>query len=548
MLKHLHISNYALISSLDIDFYAGLNIITGETGAGKSIMLGALSLLFGARADAKTLNNDTRKAIVEAEFTNPPQILRPIFEENGMVWNSESCIIRREIAANGRSRSFVNDTPANLGILKEIAPLLVEIHSQNQNRLLAKADFQRDIIDSLAANTPLLDEYALKYNKLRSALKDLKATRQQLKDSADNAEFIRFQLSRLEKVNPLPNEEEELEQRHESLADNIKTKTLLLQADTLLNADNGIIPSLSRLENLADDLSSEIPENIHERLRYVAAELSDIKADFSALNESLTVFPDELVAIENRLEEISDLKKHFKVDTASQLEALQKQLSASLDNLLNAPAIIAQKEQTARMALNDARAIATDISRRRKEAAQKFALDLQLLAKPLGMDNLQCVINVTPTDINASGIDKVEFLFAFNKNQKPVPVEESASGGEVSRLMLCIRSLIAKSLELPTMLFDEIDTGVSGKVAVRMGEIMLQSAEHFQTIVITHLPQIASKGEHHFKVYKTDDETATHTHIAELTPQQRIDELTVMLGGDPGLEAARRNAEELLKK
>lgn len=548
MLKHLHISNYALISSLDIDFYAGLNIITGETGAGKSIMLGALSLLFGARADAKTLNNDTRKAIVEAEFTNPPQILRPIFEENGMEWNSESCIIRREIAANGRSRSFVNDTPANLGILKEIAPLLVEIHSQNQNRLLAKADFQRDIIDSLAANTPLLDEYALKYNKLRSALKDLKATRQQLKDSADNAEFIRFQLSRLEKVNPLPNEEEELEQRHESLADNIKTKTLLLQADTLLNADNGIIPSLSRLENLADDLSSEIPENIHERLRYVAAELSDIKADFSALNESLTVFPDELVAIENRLEEISDLKKHFKVDTASQLEALQKQLSASLDNLLNAPAIIAQKEQTARMALNDARAIATDISRRRKEAAQKFALDLQLLAKPLGMDNLQCVINVTPTDINASGIDKVEFLFAFNKNQKPVPVEESASGGEVSRLMLCIRSLIAKSLELPTMLFDEIDTGVSGKVAVRMGEIMLQSAEHFQTIVITHLPQIASKGEHHFKVYKTDDETATHTHIAELTPQQRIDELTVMLGGDPGLEAARRNAEELLKK
>lgn len=548
MLKHLHISNYALISSLDIDFYAGLNIITGETGAGKSIMLGALSLLFGARADAKTLNNDTRKAIVEAEFTNPPQILRPIFEENGMEWNSESCIIRREIAANGRSRSFVNDTPANLGILKEIAPLLVEIHSQNQNRLLAKADFQRDIIDSLAANTPLLDEYALKYNKLRSALKDLKATRQQLKDSADNAEFIRFQLSRLEKVNPLPNEEEELEQRHESLADNIKTKTLLLQADTLLNADNGIIPSLSRLENLADDLSSDIPENIHERLRYVAAELSDIKAEFAALNDSLTVFPDELVAIENRLEEISDLKKHFKVDTASQLEELQKQLSASLDNLLNAPAIIAQKEQTARMALNDARAIATDISRRRKEAAQKFALDLQLLAKPLGMDNLQCVINVTPTDINASGIDKVEFLFAFNKNQKPVPVEESASGGEVSRLMLCIRSLIAKSLELPTMLFDEIDTGVSGKVAVRMGEIMLQSAEHFQTIVITHLPQIASKGEHHFKVYKTDDETATHTHIAELTPQQRIDELTVMLGGDPGLEAARRNAEELLKK
>lgn len=548
MLKHLHISNYALISSLDIDFYAGLNIITGETGAGKSIMLGALSLIFGARADAKVLNNNSQKAIVEAEFINPPHVLQSIFEENNIDWNSGSCIIRREIAPNGRSRSFVNDTPATLAALKEIAPLLVEIHSQNHNRLLASPEFQLHIIDSLAGNSSLLDNYAKKYNSLRTALKDLKATRQQLKNSADNAEFIRYQLSRLEKVNPQPNEEDELEQRHETLADDIKIKTLLLQADALLNADNGIMPSLAQLENIAAELSGTVSDEIRQRLNAVVAELSDMKSEISMLNDSITVFPGDLESIEKRLEEISDLKKHFKVDTSSQLEQLQTKLSASLDNLLNAPAIIAQKEQTARAALSEARTVAAEISERRKKAAQKFALDLQHIAKPLGMDNLQCEIAVEPTDINASGIDKVEFLFAFNKNQTPVTVAESASGGEVSRLMLCIRSLIAKSLELPTMLFDEIDTGVSGAVAVKMGEIMLQSSQHFQTIVITHLPQIASKGEHHFKVYKMDDETTTHTHVVELTPQQRIEELTVMLGGDPGLEAARRNAEELLKK
>lgn len=550
MLKHLHISNYALISSLDIDFHAGLNIITGETGAGKSIMLGALSLIFGARADSKPLS-DSGKSIIEAEFINPPEILKSVFEENGIEWDPETCIIRRELNPAGRSRAFVNDTPASLAMLKEISMHLVDIHSQHQNQLLAKPAFQLEIIDSLADNKNLIQEYAKKYDRLRITLKTLKATKQQLKNSAENADFIRFQLEKINRVNPRENEEQELEAQRETIEDSIRNKALFIEASNIIasDSDNGLISNINRLQDIAAELGTSLRngKEIAARLEQIAVELDDIETEFNKTDCDLSATPAELTAIENRLAEIAELKKQFKTSDYNELETLRLKLSAQIDNLENASSIIHQQEEAARKALLDAKKIASEISRRRKIAAESFALQLQELAKPLGMKNLECFINIEPADINPSGMDSVEFLFSFNKNQTPTPVANSASGGEISRLMLCIKAIIANKIQLPSMLFDEIDTGVSGEVAAKMGELMRQIASQFQAIVITHLPQVASKGDHHFKVYKQDDETSTHTYIKELDRTERIDELAVMLGGDSSSIAARHNAEELLK-
>lgn len=549
MLKHLHISNYALISSLDIDFHAGLNIITGETGAGKSIMLGALSLIFGARADSKPLS-DTSKSIIEAEFTNPPELLKSVFEENGIEWDSKTCIIRRELNPSGRSRAFVNDTPASLAMLKEISLHLVDIHSQHQNQLLAKPAFQLEIIDSLADNKALLEDYTKKYDRLRTALKTLKSTKQQLKSSAENVEFIRFQLDKINKVNPQENEEQELEAQREIIEDSIRNKNLFTEASSIIasDSDNGLISNINRLQDIAAELGTSLHngKEIAARLEQIAVELDDIETEFNKTDCDLSATPAELTAIENRLAEIAELKKQFKTSDYNELETIRLKLSAQIDNLENASSIIHEQEEAARKALLDAKKVASEMSRRRKTAAESFALQLQQLAKPLGMKNLECFINVEPADINPTGIDSVEFLFSFNKNQTPTPVANSASGGEISRLMLCIKAIIANKIQLPSMLFDEIDTGVSGEVAAKMGELMRQIASQFQAIVITHLPQVASKGGHHFKVYKQDDETSTHTYIKELDRAERIDELAVMLGGDSSSIAARHNAEELL--
>lgn len=549
MLKHLHIADYALISSLDIDFHAGLNIITGETGAGKSIMLGALSLIFGSRADNKP-SASGNKSVIEAEFLNPPVVLKQVFTENGIEWNDESCIIRREINANGRSRAFVNDSPASLSMLKEISLHLVDIHSQHQNQLLAKPAFQLQIIDSLADNSALLTEYSKKYNALRVALKALKTIKAQLKNSAENAEFIRFQLNKLNKLNPHENEEQELEDQLNYLRGAIRNKSLFSEAAAILSSDNSsaLIPSVNRLLDITSELDDSLPnsKDISKRLEQIAVELDDIYADISRIDCDLSASPDELSAIENRLSELSALKKHFKVTTDAELEAMRLKLSAQLDDLENAPSIIREHEEKARKALLDAKTLAAEISERRKAAADDFARQLQDLATPLGMKNLICDISVKPADINPSGIDNAEFLFSFNKNQTPTPVANSASGGEVSRLMLCIKAIIAQKIQLPSMLFDEIDTGVSGEVAAKMGDLMQKIGSKFQAIVITHLPQVASKGQHHFKVFKQDDETATHTYIKELNHAERIDELTVMLGGDLNSLAARHNAEHLL--
>ncbi len=547
MLKHLHISNFALISSLDIDFHAGLNIITGETGAGKSIMLGALALVFGARADSRP-HSDNSKSVVEAEFSNPPEILKPIFEENGIEWDDNSCIIRREINPAGRSRAFVNDSPASLAMLKEISLHLVDIHSQHQNQLLAKPAFQLEIIDSLADNKNLLEDYSQKYNRLKSALKTLKTTKQQLKNSAENAAFIRFQLEKINKVNPQENEEQELEAQRDALENSIRNKTLFAEASDILSSDNGLLSRINRLQDITAELDSSLPngKELTARLEQISLELDDIESEFNKTDHELTAGPSELIAIENRIAEIEELKKQFKITEYNELDAIRAKLTQQIDNLENATSIISEQEESARKALSEAKKSAKEISERRKNAAQSFALQLKELAKPLGMKNLECFINIEQADINSTGTDKVEFMFSFNKNQPPTPVANSASGGEISRLMLCIKAIIAQKIQLPSMLFDEIDTGVSGEVAAKMGQLMRRIASQFQAIVITHLPQVASKGEHHFKVYKQDDDTSTHTHIKELSHPERIKELTVMLGGDPDSLAARHNAEELL--
>ncbi|WP_297071830.1 DNA repair protein RecN [uncultured Duncaniella sp.] len=552
MLESLHISNYALIDLIDIRFHEGFNVITGETGAGKSIILGALSLLLGSRADTRVVTNPEAKSVIEAVFTvdGYPSLKEFCLRED-IEWDDERCILRREISPAGRSRAFVNDSPVPLVKLREVSMHLVDIHSQHQNQLLATPDFQLDVIDTLAGNAGRLRNYRLRYNSLREAVKRLKVMRARVEKSREDEEFTRYQLEQLEELDLQPGEQPELERERDVLNNLSTIKAALAKAVGALDGDEGgalgmVDCAAEACEEIEEVL--EASDNIGERLESVRIEISDIAATLSSIDENLGADPATLNAIEERLSAIYSLCHKHHVENADGLIELRDSLRAKLKALDNSDGMIEELEREARRAKALAKESALEISAARKQAAERFGKRLAEVAMPLGMKNLRCEIRVSPADMTATGMDVVEFMVAFNKNQPLMPVGTTASGGEISRLMLSIKSIIASSMQLPSIIFDEIDTGVSGDVANRMGVMMRDISRTIQVTTITHLPQVASKGAHQYRVYKEDDEHSTHTRISLLTDEERVRSIASMLGGSEIDEAAIAAARSLLSQ
>lgn len=553
MIQSLLIKNYALIDEVSISFSDGLNIITGETGAGKSIMLGALSLLLGQRAETRMVRNRDKKSVIEAIFSLTPadaELVR-IFTENDIDWDDSQCILRREIAPNGRSRAFINDSPVTVSVLRDVAMQLVDLHSQHQNLLLATPQYQMRIIDSLAGNDQRLIEYGKRYSAFKAAVAKFRRMRKEIEAAKDDEEFTRFQLSQLTDMKLVEDEQETLEHERETLANMGEIKECLEEInEALTGGEPDAISLINKALEAARELNGTLEEAdaLAERLESVKIELKDIADAYLDYDNSLQSDPSQLEEIEERLNDIYDLQRRHHVDTVGQLIEIRDNLEKKLATITTGDDNLRQLEQEAKKARDHAMEIALEISNARQSEAIRFAADLQEKALPLGMKNLNCDIKVTKADMSSSGIDHVEFLFAFNKNQIPMPVGATASGGEISRLMLSIKSIVASKMRLPSIIFDEVDTGVSGDVANRMGLMMQDISNNIQVIAITHLPQVAAKGASHYKVYKEDDESSTYTRIRPLPDDERVEELALMLSGSQDDPTAIAAAKSLLQQ
>lgn len=556
MIKNLHIDNYALIDHLDIEFGCGFNIITGETGAGKSIILGALALLLGGRADLKAIRRDERKSVIEAVFTTEDvDGLKLMLSENELDDNGSEIILRRELAPGGRSRAFVNDTPVSLQTMRQIGAHLVDIHSQHQNQLLAQPDYQLNIIDNLAGHAALLGEYRQAYREFRHALKAYTDTRDLIRRNRDDAEFIQYQYEQLSAMNLVPGEHEALEQERELLANVGEIKDNLAAAlDPLLNSGTSVLGLLRQaseaLARLADTLDSD-DGSFHalaERLESARIEVGDIADSLAERDAAINADPARLADVEERLSQLYSLELKHHVESSDELIDLRNRLEKQIEALDDGDNTLARLEVAAKKAKRAAMVLAEKLSEQRQAAAAEFAAMLRERAMPLGMPNLRCEVSFTRGKLSHDGIDQLQFLFAFNKNQSLLPVGGTASGGEISRLMLTIKSIVAERMHLPAIIFDEIDTGVSGDIASRMGAMMAQISRYIQVITITHLPGVAAMGSRHFKVYKEDDERATNTRIRLLDDAARQAEIALMISGNPDDRAALANAKALIDK
>lgn len=553
MLKTLHISNYALIDKVDIEFGPGLNIITGETGAGKSIMLGALGLLLGDRAELRMIRDQERKSVIEASFTVEGHAeLKSHCIENDIEWDDQICMLRRELSPSGRSRAFINDSPVTLAQLRGVAMQLVDVHSQHQNLLLATPEYQLSIIDSLAGNHERLYAYTQLYADYKNAVARYRKQRKAIMQALEDEDFTRFQLSQLEELNLTNGEQEELERERDLLTNIGQVKGSLARVINALQGESDT-DAMSLIRTAADEAQQLIHaidegDTLVQRLESLRIELGDIVDTLVDYDSHIDADPARLEAIDDRLTDIYTMQRKHHADTVGELIEIRDALREKLQTITHGDEELQQLEDAAKRAKARAMEAAETLSAIRKEEAARFGDELRERAMPLGMKNLVVEIRVEKGEMTQTGIDRVEFLFAFNKNQTPLHVGETASGGEISRLMLCIKSLVASKMLLPSLIFDEVDTGVSGDVANRMGMMMLDISQNMQVIAITHLPQVAAKGDTHFKVYKEDDDHSTYTHICELNPAERIDELAVMLSGRKDDDAARSAARSLLKK
>lgn len=550
MIKTLHISNYALIDRIDITFFPGLNIITGETGAGKSIILGALGLLLGGRADTKVVRDPNVKSVIEATFSAGGYTsLQQFCEENDIDWDDDTVILRREISTTGRSRAFINDSPVNLTQLQTAGLFLIDIHSQHQNLLLASPPYQLQVIDSVAGNAALNEEFHSLYNSYRQALRQYKQERIALDKARTNEEFLRYQYDMLVNASLQPGELEELENERKLLANMAQVKaSLQLIGEALTDGDTNADDLVREAAAEASQVASYVDdgENLAERLEALRVELRDIAATFADADGALSDDPARLDEVEERLNLLYDLLRRQQAETIEQLIDIRDRLASEIKAIDLGDEGLQKSETAAKKAKRAAMEKAEELSASRKAAAQLFAADLKERATPLGMKNLQVEISIKPVQLSATGIDAIEFLFAFNKNQPLMPVGSTASGGEISRLMLSIKSLVAHKMQLPSIVFDEVDTGVSGDVAHRMGALMKNISENIQVIAITHLPQVAAKGNAHFRVFKTDTDSSTITRIEQLSPENRIAEIAQMLSGSTIDQAALANARALI--
>lgn len=549
MIETLTISNYALIDHIELTFQPGLNIITGETGAGKSIMLGALSMLFGNRADTKVVRDKDKKSVVEGVFdiTNYDEIEK-ILTENDIDLLNKQLILRREITTAGRSRSFVNDVPVQLTLLREIAIRLVDLHSQHQNLLLADNEYQLTLVDTMLNDKSAKSKYSEAYDTFRIALKKYQTAKRASETSKAEEEYLRYQLQLLERLNLQSGEQEALEQEYNILSNVNHIKGSLCQILELFDGnENNILNSLRQSESAINELDSLAEsETLNERIETLRIEATDIKDTVEAINNRLEADPQRLSYVEERLNEIYSIQRKLSVDSEDALIAMHKELGERIDSIDNSDERIKQYASKAKIAKKQAIEQAASLTEARRDVAAKFRESLLTSATPLGMKNLRAEIEISPTELSASGADKVNFLFAFNKNQALMPVKDTASGGEISRLMLSIKALVAEHVQLPSIIFDEVDTGVSGDVANRMGKLMKDISRRIQVIVITHLPPVAAKGDVHFKVFKEDTETTTNTKVRKLSEEERIEELALMLSGDKNNEAARNTARSLI--
>lgn len=557
MIESLHISNYALIDSIDIEFAPGFNIITGETGAGKSIIMGALSLLLGGRADSRAIRCTDRKSVIEAVFSvDAADGVAAILKQNDLDADGTEIILRRELSASGgRSRAFVNDTPVNLPLLKQVAERLVDIHSQHENQLLAQPDYQLGIIDSLAGNGALLAEYGKAYEAFRAALKKYTDTRDLIRRTRDDADFIQYQYEQLAAMSLQPGEHQALEQEREVLSNVGEIKDSLEKAlSPLVNAPENVLSLLTAAVGAVRELAETFEGGdvdysaLADRLDSARIEISDVTDTISDVDSRTGADPHRLADVERRLSELYSLELKHHVEDADGLIALRDRLARQIEALDDAENVLSALEHAARRAKKTAWELAQQLSERRSAAASDFAMRLRERAAMLGMPNLRCEISITKDKLGTEGLDHVQFLFAFNKNQPLMPVGNTASGGELSRLMLTVKSIVAESMHLPSIIFDEVDTGVSGDIAGRMGAMMAEMGRYIQVITITHLPGVAACGRRHFKVYKEDDETSTNTRIRTLAEEERPGEIALMICGSSDDEAALANARALLSK
>lgn len=555
MIRQLSIHNYALIDSLEIDFNDGLTILTGETGAGKSVLMGAISLLMGERADSKILANRQGKAVVEGLFDNVSPSLKSIFDTNDLDWNDGQILVRREISANGRSRAFINDTPVTLPLLTEIAGGMVDIHSQHANRLLSQPDYQLQVIDALADNSDLLSDYKEDFAKFASLHGKIKRLREEMERNRENAEFRAFQLEQLSKLNPRKGELEEVEKTYDLLSDADDIRSRLSESANALSQSEVSALSLvedagARLEGVDLSLFStqrgEEGPALMERLRNIHIELKDIGETIARLASGIESDPIRLAKADARLKDLYEAVKRFKVEDYEHLMELYNTLknektggSGQLETLNNL-------ESDAKALGEILKKKAEKLSNTRKAAAERFTKVLTESARTLGLKNLHVKVSLAQGKLTRDGKDTVEFLCSFNKNQPLMPISQTASGGEMARLTLCIKAITASKLKLPTVIFDEIDTGVSGEIADKMGSMMADIASGMQVLAITHLPQVAVKGKTHLLVYKQDNKDRTVSNVRTLNEEERVSEIARMLSGKEINEAALSNAKSLL--
>lgn len=551
MIGHLHISNYALISSLDLNFGPGMNIITGETGAGKSIILGALGLVMGMRSDSKAVRTGATKAVIEVEFDITGLVEVSTWLDKNIEDNpSGVCIMRREISAKGNSRAFINDTPTTLDQMQTLSSMLLDVHTQHQNLSLSDNRYQLSVIDSVAGTNNVLKQYQEAYHTYRQALDEYASVRDTAERYRADEEYIAYQLEQINELGLVPHEQEDLERERDRAANATTTREHLEATNNSLNAgDGGIIAALTtaiehlgQLQENYDDAS-----DLASRLMGVRTEINDIADTVADHLAAMTVDTMPLEEIEDRLSKIYSLETRHNVETSDMLIERAKQLQERIDIIHDNNGTLARLENNAKQAKKQAVIIARQLTKMRTESALKFGETLVELARPLGLSNLRCDILISKSKLTPLGMDQIDFRFAFNKNQPLMSVGKTASGGEISRLILAIKAIVSEYANMPTLIFDEVDTGVSGEIATRMGRMMEKISRHTQIIVITHLPQVASQPGRHFCVYKEDDETSTNTNVKQLTEKERIDEIAKMLGAGAGDNAAHNNAVSLIE-
>lgn len=553
MLKQLYINNFTLIDTLDIQLNPGFSVITGETGAGKSIILGAINLLLGQRADTKCIKQNTRKCIIEAHFDISRYAMQPFFNENGIDYDADDCILRREISPTGKSRAFINDTPVSLTVIRSLGGQLIDIHSQHQNLLLNEDNFQLDVVDIIADDRPLLEQYKSRFTEYKVVMKELKRLKEEAVENKKNEDFMRFQLKELTDAELRHGMQEELEQESDMLSHVEEIKSALYNVESLLgesSGEDGITDKLKEAVRSLENITEIYPEtkSMAERLDSCYIELKDILQEISSSTANIDFDPQRLETVNTMLDKIYSLEKKHCVSTVEDLLSIQAGLESKLNKIDNGDDEIAAMLENEQQLAKECGSLAEKLTKARLEAAKAIEREIPQRLIQLGIPNVRFAVKLEQKELGPDGRDRASFLFSANTSTQMQPVAQVASGGEIARVMLSLKAMISGAVKLPTIIFDEIDTGVSGKVAEKMAEIMQEMGHsERQVISITHLPQIAAKGSTHYKVYKEEGENGTTSKMRTLTSDERITEIAQMLSGSEITEAAISNAKELLK-